>query len=488
MPSPTQRPWVKAMIWLRKNWKLASTLACLGSAAAALMGRVALARAVGVPVHYASHQLCSAAFVGGLDPTEFFNEAIKPKLGPVGGLIRYEVDRRQREVRTSLAGLVHSRAIYDGPFGCRIIHPGREARFFEGEGGDGRSTAASPSLVGPEIVAPVNAPLSAALDHAFAEAEAGPRRFTKAVVILQRGRIVGERYAPGVTPATPLLGFSMTKSVTNALLGILVRKGMLDMKKPAPIAEWSKPGDTRQPITPDQMLRMMSGIRCGQSLHTGFTTLFDADTQMEFDMADQSAFAANAGLRAAPGTQWRYTNCNFVLLSRIIRNLTGGDANSTRSFIARELFDPLGLEHATLEYDSAGVPLGTIHLWASARDWARFGLLYLRDGVAENGRRILPEGWVDYSAELTPQSGEECGYGAGFWTQRGNSAAGRARIAAGMPADSFMAQGSQGQYAIVIPSEDLVIVRIGWAYTPNDDGVAVARLVKETVAALRAEE
>jgi CubicO group peptidase (beta-lactamase class C family) len=477
------------MIWLRNNWKLASALACLGSAAAALVGRDALARVVGVPVHFASHQLCSATFVAGLDSAQFYDEAIRPKLGPVGALLRYDIDRQRQEVRTSLAGLVHSRAVYDGPFGCRVLHPGREARFFQGEADDHPSSVSSPTpLTGPGIVAPVNARLSEALDHAFAESESGPRRFTKAVVILHRGRVAGERYAPGVTPATPLIGWSMTKSVTNALLGILVRNGTLDMKRPAPIAEWSTPGDPRQPITPDQLLRMVSGIGCGESLHTGFTTLFDADTQMEFDMADQSTFAANASLRAKPGSEWRYTNCNFVLPSRIIRNMAGGDANSARKFIARELFEPLGFERATLEYDSAGVPLGSIHLWASARDWARFGLLYLRDGVAENKRRILPEGWVDYSAQLTPQSGDEYGYGAGFWTQRGNSAAARERIAAGMPADSFMAIGSQGQYMIVIPSQDVVIVKIGWAYTPNDDRVAAERLVKETVAALQSEK
>jgi CubicO group peptidase (beta-lactamase class C family) len=105
--------------------------------------------------------------------------------------------------------------------------------------------------------------------------------------------------------------------------------------------------------------------------------------------------------------------------------------------------------------------------------------------VAENGRRILPEGWVDYSAELTPQSGDEYGYGAGIWTQRGNSGAAGERIVAGMPADSFTAIGSQGQYTIVIPSQDLVIVKIGWAYTPNDGRVAAERLVKETIAGLQ---
>jgi CubicO group peptidase (beta-lactamase class C family) len=473
------------MIFLQKNWRQALTFVGIGAATAALAGCGGPARVASVPVHFTSHQLCSATFVAGLDATQFYNEAIKPKLGPVGALLRYEVDRERREVRTSLAGLVHSRAVYDGPFGCRVLHPGREARFAEGEADAHQPPVpAARPIAGPGVVAPDNAQLSEALDHAFAESASGPRRFTKAVVVLHRGRIVGERYAPGVTPATPLLGYSMTKSVTNALLGILVRDGKLDMKKPATIAEWSATEDPRRAITPDQLLRMVSGISCGQSLKTGFTTLFDADTQMEFDMADQSAFAASAGLRAKPGTEWRYTNCNFVLLSRMIRDAAGGDANSARSFIQRELFAPLGFEHATLEYDSAGVPLGTIHLWAGARDWARFGLLYLRDGVTEGGQRLLPEGWVGYSAELTPQSADEYGYGAGFWTQRGNSAAARRRIAAGFPADSFMAIGSQGQYTIVIPSHDLVIVKIGWAYTPHDDHVAVERLVRETIAAL----
>jgi CubicO group peptidase (beta-lactamase class C family) len=477
------------MIWLQKNWKVALTLACIGAATAALAACEGPARVAGVPVHFTSHQLCSATFVAGLDPTEYYNEAIKPKLGPVRAFLRYEVDRQRQEVRTHLAGLVHSRAVHDGPFGCRILHPGREERLFQGDEEDREPPVVSPSpIAGPGIVAPANDKLSEALDHAFAESESGPRRFTKAVVVLHRGRVVGERYAPGVRPTTPLIGWSMTKSVTNALLGIFAKNGKLDLHKPAPIAEWSAPGDPRRSITGDQLLRMVSGIGCGQSLQTGFTTLFDADTQMEFDMADQSAFAANASLRAKPGTEWRYTNCNFVLLSRVIRDAVGGDAKSVRRFIERELFAPLGIEHATLEYDSAGVPLGTIHLWASARDWARFGLLYLRDGVTESGQRILPVGWVDDSTRLTPQSADEYGYGAGFWTQRGNSAAAGERIAAGMPADSFMAVGSQGQYTIIIPSHDLVIVKLGWAYTPHDDHVAVERLVREIIAALQLEK
>jgi hypothetical protein len=193
-------------------------------------------RVVSVPVHFTSHQLCSATFVAGLDPTEFYNEAIKPKLGAIRAFLRYEVDRQRQEVRADLAGLVHSRAVYDGPFGCRVLHPGRETRFFQGESNDREPLIASPSpIADPGIVAPVNDKLAEAVNHAFAESESGPRRFTKAVVVLHRGRVVGERYAPGVTPSTPLIGWSMTKSVTNAILGVLVRNGKLDLQKPAPI-------------------------------------------------------------------------------------------------------------------------------------------------------------------------------------------------------------------------------------------------------------
>jgi hypothetical protein len=124
------------MIGLRNQWRLALTLTGIGAAVAALGTCAGPARVAGVPVHFASHQLCSAAFVAGLDPTEYYNEAIKPKLGPAAALLRYEVDRQKREVRASLAGLVHSRAVHDGPFGCRVLHPGREVRFAEAEAND----------------------------------------------------------------------------------------------------------------------------------------------------------------------------------------------------------------------------------------------------------------------------------------------------------------------------------------------------------------
>ena len=180
-----------------------------------------------------------------------------------------------------------------------------------------------------------------------------------------------------------------------------MRQKKLATDEPVPIAAWRDPRDPRRAITIDNLLRMNSGIEFGQSLYSDWHSAFDPSAQMEFDTADQAAFAETADLGAAPGTRWNYTNGNTMLLARIIHDQAAGDAASVLRFAHRELFDKLGMEHVTLEFDGAGTPIGSSHMWASARDWARFGQLYLDDGVV-GGERILPEGWVDYSARLTP--------------------------------------------------------------------------------------
>ena len=227
---------------------------------------------------------------------------------------------------------------------------------------------------------------------------------------------------------------------------------------------------------------MNSGLDIGDSLTASAATAFDPSAYMVFGVRDMAAFAEKAPLQAAPGTRWTYTNGNTILLSRIIRDSTGGDAASVLAFARRELFDKLGMRHVTLEFDATGTPIGSSHMLASARDWARFGLLYLNDGVA-GGERLLPPGWVDYSAAATPGS-ERYGYGAGFWTNRGDGEGQRYRIAQGLPADAFMARGAYGQYVIVVPSQRLVVARFGSAFTPRDDMDVVARLVADVIAAM----
>jgi hypothetical protein len=456
-------------------------LLAAAAAAACLAGCESLERAAFVPASFVSHQMCSGVFVAGRNPDEFYREAVEPQVAPAGFLLRHTIDWTDKTVTATFSGLVTARALYRGPTGCLIQHgapPEAAVPDIRPETPD-----LLPPNGEPDVVAPADPALSAALDRAFAEPDSPPHRRSKAVLIVRDGRTVAERYAPGYGVDTPMLGWSMTKSVTNALIGILVREGRLKVDAPAPIAGWSATGDPRHAITIDNLLRMTSGIDFGQSLTADWTSAFDPSAQMNFDQPDMAAFAERAPLSAAPGQKWTYTNGNTMLLSRIVRDQAGGDPASVLRFAHHALFDKLGMRHVTLEFDGAGTPIGSSLMWASARDWARFGLLYLNDGVVA-GERILPPGWVDYSAAFTPGS-EDYGYGAGFWTNRGTSPAARRRVAAGMPADSFMARGSQGQYVIIVPSERLVVVRLGFSYTPLGDVAAVERLVADTVAALR---
>ena len=435
-----------------------------------------------VSTGYVSHQLCSAVFVAGRDPERYYRDAIEPMAGPLASLVSFTVDRDRAEVRAQVAGLAESRAIYRPVFGCVNATGGLPASI-----AFAAAEPAMPALLadiaGPTPVETTDPALKAALDHAFEETAQPPHRNTQAVVVVHKDRIIAERYASDVGVDTPLTGWSATKSVTNALIGILVRQGRLDVNAPAPIAAWAAPLDPRRLITIDQLLRMTSGLDMGQSLTASFATAFDPTAQMIFVEADTAGVAEHAALAYAPGTVWNYTNANTQLLSRIVRERAGGSEQATYTFAHRELFDKLGMRHVTLEFDAAGTPLGASHMWAPARDWARFGLLYLHDGVV-GGERILPSGWVDYSA--APTGGSEIyGYGAGFWTNRGNGSGARYRITGGMPTDAFMARGSNGQYVVIVPSADLVIVRLGPAWTSRDDMAAVNRLTSEVVDALK---
>ena len=446
------------------------------AAAAPLAGCGALSGAAHVATGLTSHQLCSATFVSGLDPAVVRREAINPELGPAHFLVRHEVDQTNRAVTASLAGFAPSRAVHRGAAGCLVL----------------RGAAPPPPPAKPATTGPVAPPLETAarspaietaLDRAFAEPARSPRRQTKAIVILHEGRVVGERYAAGYSADTQITGWSMTKSTTNALLGVLVAQGKISVEGPAPVAAWTDPRDPRRAISIDNLLRMNSGLAVGQSLTASPWSAFDPSAQMLFVERDMAGAAMAAPLKTAPGTDWTYADANTLILSRILRDQVGGDQDALLAFAHRDLFDRLGMAHTTLELDATGTPLGSTHMWASARDWARLGQLYLDDGKVGD-QQVLPKGWADYSARPTPGS-EAVGYGAGFWTNRGAGEGSRRRIAWGMPADAFMARGHHGQYLIVVPSARLVVVRLGTTPTQNSDMETVARLVGEVIATTR---
>ena len=204
---------------------------------------------------------------------------------------------------------------------------------------------------------------------------------------------------------------------------------------------------------------------------------FDPSSQMVFLHNDMAGFAIKAPLIAPPGTRWHYSSATTEILAKIIRDAVGGP-EQTLSYAWRELFNPLGMRDVTLEFDASGTLQGSAFMFASARDWARFGLLYLDDGVV-GGKHILHEDWVDYSAAATLDTD----YGAGFWTNRSENKRAKARVRLGIPRDAFFASGDLGQRIVIIPSQHLVVVRLGDSVEPGGDISGLARLVKEVIAA-----
>jgi len=434
-----------------------------------------------VATGFVANVVCSETFVSGQDPDKIFADttAAMPGARLITWAMDYKVDRNAKDVTVTLFGLGRSHAVYRGELGCYLDH-GEPTIDVIVPAERKPQPALLPEIAGPSVVPPATPQLAEALDHAFAEPTTPPFRRTRAIVVVKEGRVIAERYAVGYGIDTPILGFSATKSVTSALIGVLVRQGKLALDKPAPVAAWQSDDDPRHAISVDQLLRHTAGLALGSSLEASLGAALEPVNRMKFMARDMAAYAESTALATTPGSAWNYSDGNSIILSHLIRQATGGHPADVLRFARSELFEPLGMHNVTLEFDGAGTPEGSSQLLASARDWARFGLLYLSDGVV-GGQRILPEGWVNYSASPTP--GGWVGIGAGFWTNRGDSVGANYRAARGMPRDAFFAKGTIGQYVIIVPSERLVIVRLGRSPNWPLEADGVFELVSDVIAA-----
>jgi CubicO group peptidase (beta-lactamase class C family) len=298
---------------------------------------------------------------------------------------------------------------------------------------------------------------------------------TRALVVVYKGRIVGERYAPGWTKDTPQISWSEGKSITAALVGILVKDGQLTLDEPAPVKEWRAAGDPRAAIRVRDLLHMSSGLDFSNLGLNGPESFTRANKHMRvyFDGLNVFDHAVNQPAAVAPDTRWRYQNSDPLSLGRIVREKVEAGGGSYLTFPQRALFDPIGARHFVLETDAWGNFIMTGFDYGSARDWARFGLLHLRDGVWE-GRRILPAGWTEFVSTPAPAD-QTRGYGGLFWLNRGGAWK-------GVPEDAFMASGHMGQFTMVIPSRDMVVVRMG--PSPADSTNYFAAFVSRVLAAI----
>ncbi|MHC4329559.1 MAG: serine hydrolase domain-containing protein [Planctomycetota bacterium] len=412
---------------------------------------------------YKAKVLASGVFVSQRDPQDVLRE----DLSHIAQLkwFTHKIDRENGSVKVSLFGLIRRKAIFRKGLGCTVIADDLEAKV----------RAQRYSIPEPEPRNPDKIPwpmgdlilndkrsigfdlkkVSKVVEEAFIEPDPSRLRRTRAVVVAYDGQIIAERYALGITHTTALGGWSMTKSVLNALVGILAGQGKLSVQEPAPVPQWQQPGDPRTTITLDQLLRMTSGLAFGE-----YYRRFPSDVNLTlFVDPDTAAFAADKPLIAQPGTRWAYSSGSANIVSGIIRQALGGDQTEYFAFPRRALFNKIGMRSAVLEPDTAGNFVASSFMYATARDWARFGLLYLQDGVWE-GQRILPEGWVEYTRSPTPAAPE---YGALFWLNTAD-ASGKRVYSDLLPSDMFMARGYEKQVIAIIPSRKLVVVRLGMTH------------------------
>jgi CubicO group peptidase (beta-lactamase class C family) len=408
---------------------------------------------------YAAKRLCSCVFISHREPTAVLQEELKPY-----DFVHLDIDYGRKKVTGSILGMAKRTAVYRDGLGCTLAIGVAEDELRSQAAGLKPVRSDQSNKPWPEGDGVQGDPLPAvidgqklknATDRAFAEPDPAKPRRTRAVIVLYDGRIVAERYAAGFTRETPQLGWSMTKSVTNALVGILVKEGKLRLKDPAPVPEWRSPGDPRAAITLDELMRMSSGLRFKENYKNPRSDAI----RMLLAEPDAGAYAAEKPLEVPPNSRWSYSSGTANIISRIVRQNVGGSLADFVAFTHHALFDRVGMASAVIEPDPSGTFVGSSFMYATPRDWARFGLLYYNDGVWKN-ERILPEGWVRYSTTPTPNApkGE---YGAQFWLNAGRSGEPEDRWMPKVPPDMYSLRGFEGQYVAIIPSTKLVVVRLG---------------------------
>jgi len=440
---------------------------------------------------YKAKLMCSAVFVANRQEKTILAEELSP-VNKFLSFVSTAVDYNEKTATATAFGLVKRTAVYRECLGCTILPDGWRKEDLKQQVSCKDVLPADPektswptgdlNAVGP-IPPGVDAKkLEAAVASAFAESDPDRPKRTRGVVVVYKGRIIAERYAPGFTKDTPQHAWSMSKSLTNTLTGILVGEGKLDINAPAPVKEWQAPGDPRSAITLSHLLRMSGGF----DFHTDMSLVGDRQ-KMLFGAVDVGASAVAPKLLYPPGTYWEYSNANPHTIWKVIHEKLGG-GDEYFSFSRKALFNRIGMRSALIEPDPYGTFMGAAFAWATPRDWARLGLLYLNDGVWE-GKRILPEGWVAYS--ITPAPADKMKhYGAFLWLNADNSAENIARKKLSLseppfselPRDAYFFWGMWDQTVTIIPSCELVLVRMGLTHV--DGAFKTGKFVGDIIAAL----
>jgi len=406
--------------------------------------------------------MCSAVFITGLAP-DFAAENVGYFISPYAERQRVGkpvVDRANKAVHITLPNGVTRTAKYMGDQGCVILPAGQNAVKFapvdvKSRLGDpktlpwpmGDALPAGPPPDGIDVDK-----VKRAIDLAFEPAGA----LTAAVVVTWRGRLIAERYGDAITSTTPLESWSMGKSVTSTLMGVMIKRGEYQLWQPAPVPEWQGANDPRAKIRIGDILNMSSGLR----IRAPQDPDYDPDGPYPDHLylytggVDTYRYAATRPQQWLPGTVGRYRNTDPVLINYLVRLAVEKRGEDYLSFPQRALFDKIGVRTMVIETDAFGNFLGQGAVFASGRDWARLGNLYLQDGVW-NGERLLPEGYVKFVSTLAPGwvADKRLVYGGLFWINGEGTFP--------VPREAYYMSGAGGQTTLIVPSHDLVVVRLG---------------------------
>lgn len=411
----------------------------------------------------AAHHICSGLWVVGRVYQRTPEQVVAQDIAPFKAFgwqddFKYRVDHERKRVTVTAPGVPPRTAVYNGDQGSTILPIGEEKVFFKPVPVPRKITDAS-TLPWPTGDAGASEPapegvdskgVEAALDWAMEQKEQNTRAF----VVAYGGKIIGERYAPGWTKDTPQISWSQGKSITATLVGVLVEQGLLKIDQPAPIKEWQKEGDPRKQILVSDLLRMSSGL---DFVNRGFGgppayTKKNEHLRVYFDSLNVLEHAVNQPQKVPPNTRWSYLNSDPLSLGKIVRDTVESQGDDYLTFPQRALFDRIGSSSFVLEPDAWGNFILSGYDYGSARDWVRFGLLYLWDGMWQ-GDRILPVGWSEFVSTPAPAD-EKKHYGGMFWL---NHSIEMDQV----PKDAYWSAGFMGQITLVIPSRDMVVVRMG---------------------------
>ena len=429
---------------------------------------------------YGAKNMCSAIFVANRNEQQIRSQELN--FSPMN-LATFKVNYSDSSVTGSVFGFAKCKAIYRRGLGVTLINELseqeiRNQHFLVAHAPNiDQDTVAWPmgNKVKDSFPDAINkAQLTDAIQSIFKEADTAKPIRTRAVVVLYEGKLIAEQYGQDFTKDTKLLGWSMTKSVTSALIGLLVKADKLNIDNPAPVPEWESADDPRHAITIKNLLQQSSGLNFVEDY-----TKSSEGTNMLFKKADMGAYTASRPLKNAPGSVFYYSSGNTNILSRIIRQTVG--ENNYHTFPYDSLFYKLGMYSVVLEPDASGTFVGSSYMYATARDWARFGLLYFNKGLY-NHQRILSEDWIQQT--ITPAGSSKLGeYGFQFWLNAGPENNPQSRTYPSAPTDLYYADGFEGQRIYVIPSKKLVVVRLGLTKYKNfkEDAflAAILRAVKK---------